>query len=211
VNFFSHAVVARWCRDDHGFVFGTMLPDLSAMVGARIAAASEQSVQAGIDYHHATDAAFHGSDPFVRLCSESVEVLTAQGVARGTARAVAHVGFELLLDGLLSRHTDEVHAYEAALAHAREHRLADTMHWTDEQKERLQQGLARLVAAPVPAGYREPAFVVERLQWILARRPRLAMQPGDLPKVTERIQRLSAEVAAVEAELLVDVRRRLRS
>jgi hypothetical protein len=43
--------------------------------------------------------------------------------------------------------------------------------------------LARLQSAPVPEGYRDPAFVYARLEGILSRRPRLALRPGDAEPV----------------------------
>jgi acyl carrier protein phosphodiesterase len=206
-------VVAQWQAEhagDHAFVLGTMLPDLTAMMGLRLTGVGEASVAAGVACHHSTDAAFHGCAPFVRMCHESVDKLTAAGVERGTARAVAHVGIELLLDGVLSRNSEAIDAYKGALAFAVERRLADTLTWPEEQRARMHVGLERLVRAPVPEGYREPGFVVDRLEYILARRPRLAIRPSDLPHVSARIAQLHDEIATVTPVLLDDVRRRMR-
>lgn len=209
MNFFAHALVGLWQSEDRRFVLGAMLPDLSAMLGVRSTSAQDPVIDAGIRFHHTTDAAFHGAPHFVRLCAQSVESLTSQGVGRGTARAVGHVGVELLLDGLLS-HDQRAHAaYRDALGYAVEQRLADTLDWPAEQRERMHAGLARLRAAPVPDGYREPAFVTERLQTILARRPRLAMQPADLPRVATQVQALHGELSQHWRELMEQVRARL--
>lgn len=212
MNFFGHAVVARWRSQDPRFVLGTMLPDLTAMMGLRLTSATpatDAAVQTGIEHHYATDAAFHNATHFVRLCAESLDELTAAGVERGTARAVGHVGTELLLDGLLSREASELAAYKDALSQAVERRLVDTLGLDPEARARLHAGLVRLQQAPVPEGYREPAFVVDRLQFILERRPRLAIKPSDLPHVSARIRGLLDDVSTIAPELLADVRRRL--
>ena len=209
MNFFAHAVVGLWRSEDRRFVLGTMLPDLSAMLGVRLTSAQDPQIDAGIQFHHTTDAAFHGAPHFVRLCAQSVEALTRTGVGRGTSRAVGHVGAELLLDGLLSHDLRACDAYQEALAHAVEQRLTESLAWPDEQRARMHAGLMRLRAAPVPAGYREPAFVTERLQYILSRRPRLAMQASDVPKVEAHIEALHADLSVHWRELLEQVRTRL--
>jgi acyl carrier protein phosphodiesterase len=220
VNFFGHAVVARWHSDEPRFVFGTMLPDFSAMLGLPAARVRHDEVREvrevrevhrGVDYHHATDAAFHGCEQFTRLCGQSIERLTADGVERGTARAVSHVGVELLLDGALSEDPGAVATYRSVLVRALEADLADELAWTwtPEQTLRLRQGLSRLAVAPLPEGYRDPAFVVDRLQAILARRPRLAIKPADQPRVAAYMGELHHEISGVWPELLAQVRCRL--
>lgn len=209
MNFFGHAVVARWRSDDRRFLLGAMLPDFSAMLGLPVAQPAQRELQTGVDYHHATDAAFHGCEHFTRLCGGAIEQLTTGGVERGTARAVSHVGVELLLDGALSYDAAAVAAYKAALMRALEADLVHELAWPAERAARLQQGLTRLVAAPLPEGYRDPRFVVERLQVILARRPRLAIKPADMPRVTSYMNVLHHELSGVWPELLEQVRSRL--
>src|SRR5690349_22770486 len=99
VNFFGHAVMAALENDAPAFVLGAMLPDLSSMAGARIERVHDETVAAGVAHHHRIDHAFHACAPFVRLCSSALETLEARGVSRAAARAVGHVGSELLLDG----------------------------------------------------------------------------------------------------------------
>ena len=213
MNFFGHAVVARWRSDDRRFLLGAMLPDFSAMLGTPVSVAqvSQGEVHRGVDYHHATDAAFHGCEHFTRLCGAALERLTAEGVERGPARAVSHVGVELLLDGALSHDSAAVATYKSVLAQAleNENELAEQLAWTPEQTQRLRQGLTRLVGAPLPEGYRDPSFVVERLQVILARRPRLAIKPADVPRVSSYMRELHNEISSVWPELLAQVRSRL--
>jgi hypothetical protein len=209
MNFFGHAVVSLWHSDNRRFLLGAMLPDLCGMLGIRVARADEPDIAAGIEFHHRTDAAFHGAERFVQLCSESVETLTAQGVGRGTARAVGHVGTELLLDGVLSRGGDASSIYREALTLAVDARLARNVLVSDEEQARLHRGLTRLAGAPIPEAYLDTMFVLDRLQHVLSSRPRLAMQQSDVPHVHAKLQQLHEQVEASSADLLDQVRQRL--
>ena len=212
MNFFGHAVVALWHGDDARFLLGAMLPDLCGMLGIRATRPQDSEIaqlSAGIEFHHSTDAAFHGCDRFVALCSQTVEALTARGVARGTSRAAGHVGTELLLDGLLSQQRHARARYGQALALAVDERLSERVLSEPEQQARLHAGLKRLQRAPIPEAYSDPSFVADRLQWILSSRPRLAMQPQDAPAVQQELTRLATGVSAHAAEILDQVRARL--
>jgi hypothetical protein len=181
VNFFGHATLALKQSDDPRFVLGSMLPDLVSMAGVRIAQAHDPVLAAGIALHHETDARFHSAAPFTELCHAANEQLQAAGVGRATARAVGHVGTELLLDGLLSFNEQASAAYKHTLEHSVREPMHDALSLRGEATTAdLQTLLARLHRAPLPEGYRDPSFVLDRLQTILARRPRLAFQPTDL-------------------------------
>jgi acyl carrier protein phosphodiesterase len=207
VNFFAHATVARWRSSDPRFLLGSMLPDLTGMMSVRLRGATDPELAAGIHHHHATDAAFHAAPAFVALCSQGGTLLIAAGVGRGTARAVAHVGTELLLDGALSHDVAARDAYGRALQVAIDDKLVEHLDLGDpDNRRRLHAGLLRLATAPIPEGYRDPAFVFDRLETILARRPRLAMRPDDIPIVRDFIARSHAEVTELGPELLAQVR-----
>src|SRR6187431_2746251 len=109
VNFFGHAVMAALENDAPRFVLGAMLPDLTTMAGARLERVHDDEVAAGVAHHHEIDRAFHGCAPFVRMCASALEELEARGVSRAAARAVGHVGSELLIDGALSTRADALH------------------------------------------------------------------------------------------------------
>ena len=94
-----------------------MLPDFATMVRARLADAEDPEVAAGIAHHHATDAAFHGMPAVLGLMRELDERLAALGCARGPRRAVAHIGVELLLDGVLVEEAAYRAAYAGGLGH----------------------------------------------------------------------------------------------
>jgi hypothetical protein len=212
MNFFGHAVVGLWESDDARFVLGAMLPDLCGMLGIRAARPQDAtcaSLAAGVEFHHRTDAAFHGCERFVALCSDSVDVLTAQGVGRGTSRAVGHVGTELLLDGFLSANREARAMYARALALGVDERLSESVLMDRGDQKRMHDGLKRLLRAPIPEAYTQPTFVTDRLQWILSSRPRLAMQPQDAPIVQAHLTRLSSELSSTWTEILDQVRARL--
>jgi hypothetical protein len=207
VNFFAHAKLALWRSDDPRFVLGAMLPDLSGMLGLRLRNVDHPTLAAGVSYHYATDAAFHAAPIFLTLCADGVATLNEAGVSRGTARAVAHVGTELLLDGALSRDVPALQAYRAALENGARERLVDHLDVASSANaQSLHEGLTRLLGAPVPEGYREPAFVFARLRSILARRPRLAVQDSDLARVQRYVEDSQPRVTRLWPELLEQVR-----
>jgi hypothetical protein len=175
VNFFGHAAVASWSGSAPGIVLGAMLPDFATMCGGRIEAADDHDVRCGIALHHATDAAFHTLPAVTGLMRELDGHLTDRGCARGPRRAVAHVGVELLLDGVL---TDEP-AYRAAYVGGIAHEPA--LAWRDpDDAPRFAVLLDRLRARGVPDDLRSADAITTRLHRILAHRPLLAPAPDDL-------------------------------
>src|SRR5258708_1440822 len=104
VNFFGHAAVSSWLDDaGDGVALGSMLPDFAGMIRARLddPAPPATELARGVELHHATDAAFHRMPATLALMRELDDRLLGGGCARGPRRAVAHVGVELLLDGVL--------------------------------------------------------------------------------------------------------------
>jgi hypothetical protein len=160
-----------------------MLPDFASMAGARMALAPPAALATarpalaallrGIELHHRTDHEFHGCAAFIALMQLTVDRLTAGAVPRGSARAVAHVGVEMLLDGEIVQDPAVATAYEAAL------NAGDVL---DARLFRDAEGAARfgilqqrLIAHGVPREYRDPNSVADRLQRVLSVRPRLAL------------------------------------
>ncbi len=212
MNFFAHSFIAADRAEHPRFLLGSMLPDLTGMLGARIAELPDSEVRAGVAHHHATDAAFHGSPCFARLCAEAIHTLTTRGLERGSARAVGHVGIELLLDGTLSHDKDARRRYTEALAQANQTPLDQLVVLRNaDHHEVLRRGITRLIAAPVPQGYRDPEFVVARLHHMLAPRPRLALREGDLAAVHDWVRSAKAELVSSGPQLLAEVRAALRA
>ena len=194
VNFFGHAAVASWSSRAPGGVLGAMLPDFASMCRARLAPAVDAAVAAGIELHHATDAAFHTLPSVTALMRELDERLARGGCARGPRRAASHVGTELLLDGVLVGEAAYRASYVAGLAHD-----PAGVRWRDEDgPERLAVLLARLRAHGVPEDLREPHAIAQRLHRMLAHRPLLAPSAEDLRAIERALieHRPRVEVAA---------------
>ncbi|HEY5926018.1 MAG TPA: hypothetical protein VIV11_30235 [Kofleriaceae bacterium] len=176
MNFFGHAAVASWTAESPGSVLGAMLPDFATMSGARLAEPTDPAIAHGIDLHHKTDAAFHHLAPVLALMRELDDRLEAAGCARGPRRAVAHIGVELLLDGVLVDDTDYRESYLGGLAHD-----AAAVRWRhDGDDRRFAVLLERLRAHGVPDDLRKPESIAIRLHRMLAHRPLLAPSPSDL-------------------------------
>jgi hypothetical protein len=172
-----------------------MLPDFAGMVGTSVARAIDHDVlQGGIDLHHRTDDAFHGAPLFIDLCRDALQEMESAGVSRASARAVAHVGTELLLDGWLASNDTAVTAYRAAMS-AGPSLIPMIGFRSDDGSARCRWLLARLTPAPIPHRYVETEFVAERLVFALASRPRLALIPED----AARVRRLPPRRAAMNA------------
>jgi hypothetical protein len=207
MNFFGHATVAYERSAAPRFVLGAMLPDLAGMASLRISAVHDPELALGVELHHATDRAFHAVPAFRAACSSALVVLEPQGVTRASARAVGHVGAELLLDGLLSDDQPARAAYTSALDAAVDERLERDVAWhAHADGERLHQLLVRLRSAPLPQGYRDVGFVCDRLERILSTRPRLALQPQDLKPVRSWLEHAREQLARERDAILAAVR-----
>ena len=189
MNFFGHAAVASWAIGSHrsspeqglaagdaARVLGAMLPDFATMCGGRLAASTDASIAAGIDLHHHTDGVFHRLAAVTGLMRELGDKLTHGGCARGPTRAVAHIGVELLLDGVLVDEQVYRDAYVEGLAHD-----ASAVAWREPgDTDRFALLLARLRAHGVPDDLRQPEAIATRLHRMLAHRPLLAPNADDM-------------------------------
>lgn len=206
MNFFGHAVVARLLDGDPRFVLGSMLPDFASMGRSRLAGVRDERVADGVACHHRTDGVFHAAPIFQRFCREGTLALEGHGVGAGTATAVAHVGTEMLLDGLLLDREEAAEAYRAAIAldedfGIRVHRGSP---------ERIEGVLSRLREIDLPTDYRRPDRVAFRLRQVLAGRPRLAMQPGDEQRILPWLERTRRDLHPLVEPLLTEVVRGAR-
>lgn len=197
MNFFGHAVVASWQSPAPGVVLGAMLPDFATMIRARLGEATDADVAAGIAHHHATDARFHGLPIVVGLMRELDGRLDRLGCARGPRRAVAHIGVELLLDGVLVQDAAHRAVYVAGLAHD-----ARGVVWRDEEGDvRFAALLARLRSNGAPEDLQRTHAITQRLQRILMHRPLLAPSASDLGAIDRALadfqQRIEAAAPAV--------------
>lgn len=202
MNFYGHAVLAAEQCSQPRFVLGAMLPDLVGMVGLRLPPLGDPELRAGVDHHHLIDACFHRAPAFLELVTSAFSQLCDDGVPRGPARAVAHVGVELLLDGWLATHDAGEYAYRAGLAiaaHAEDLQRAADPHALERLSARLQR-------APLPQRYCEPTFVAERLAHVLQSRPRLRLSPEAAPHVVRTLNDIQDSLSTMAAPLIAHVR-----
>ena len=207
MNFFGHTVIASSFHGDPRFLLGSMLPDFAGMVGVRLGAVENPIVRAGIDMHHRTDNVFHSSPQFVELMRHAMNELEAAGVSRGPARATAHLGIELLLDGLLSQDETRVRDYYEALhvvARMDELNLTQNMQWLRNVATRLQE-------APLPHGYASPEFVAGRIEYILQSRPRLRLLNADAKHVRATLRGIQPALRDLQATWMEYVQQQVQN
>lgn len=204
MNYFGHAAVAsRQTTGDAlaGVALGAMLPDFGVMCGARIASGGTADIDLGIALHHATDAVFHHA-PAVRALFRDAEArLDARGVRRGPRRAAAHVGVELVLDGVLldeARHRD---AYTAAIA------LEPTsLVWREDgDADRFATLHARLRAYGLPEDLRRPRAAAERIFRMLAGRRLLAPDPSERAAIADVLEESAPRIAVATPTVIRQV------
>ncbi|MBK9029986.1 MAG: hypothetical protein IPL61_01385 [Myxococcales bacterium] len=201
MNFFGHAAVASWHSAEPGVALGAMLPDFATMCGARLGPQDDAAIAAGVDLHHATDAAFHRAPVVVGLFREAEARLTARGVRRGPTRACAHVGVELLLDGVLLPEPAYQRAFRAGLDHD------GAVAWHDpEGADRFVALRARLRDHAPPTDLGSGGGVARRLIRILAGRPLLAPTAAEHGPIALALDELVARVAAAAPTVLTQVR-----
>ena len=201
VNFFGHATVASWQGANPGLTLGAMLPDFATMCRARIAHVHSDDIAAGVALHHRTDAAFHQLDIFVELCADTTQRLRQHGVAKGGARASAHVAVEMFLDGALLDDEAASTGYLAAIELAPS--CDEAILWqAPDQAMRWDHLCKRLGETGLPRAYRDPIQVAERITWILARRPRLALADDEAEILRDELGKTQNQVLAATESLL---------
>jgi hypothetical protein len=214
MNFFSHAAVAERFSEEPAFVLGAMLPDFASMLGVRLPAVSHPMLERGVDFHHLTDRVFHDLSSFRALTREAHRALSALGLERGPARAVAHVGIEILLDMTLGQSAPARAAYLSGLEAGLDPELVARVAWAPAERERLVDLLETLVKRGVVLDTSSP-IVVERIRRTLARRPRLALGEGDPSRVLDWVESARDGVVtsalAIVAELHEELARRQRA
>jgi len=203
MNYFAHAALAVRRSPDRAFVLGAMLPDFATMIRARPPRTAHSVIEAGVRFHHSTDEAFHRCAAFLDMTRSAFDWLSARGVGRGPARAVAHVGVELLLDASLAHDERAQGAYLGALDGGGPGQLGRHLRWAsgDERArfDRLRETL-RLrgrVAADVV-----PALVAERLDRALSARPGLALDNHARRVVPDWVVEMRPLVASRAAPLV---------
>lgn len=175
MNYFGHAAIASWKEGKGGLPLGAMLPDFTTMCGARVTGTSDDEVANGIDLHHETDRVFHQAPVVTGLMRELDARLERAGCARGPRRAVAHIGTELLLDGVLVEAAEYRDAYVLGLEYEA------PLLWRDPgDADRYGVFITRMRDYGIPDDLKRPEAIATRLSRTLAKRPLLAPSPSDM-------------------------------
>jgi hypothetical protein len=217
MNFFGHALIAQRDEATRGpirapFVLGAMLPDFASMLRTRPPLVTLDALSAGLSFHHRTDDAFHGSQSFLEFSRQASSTLSERGVPRGTARAVAHVGVELLLDAAFAGAVGANEAYLSALTSAASETVRNRIHWQASDANERFRHLCHNLHERGPV-LQNPAsdLVAARLQNILADRPRLAMDERGLFVVREWVESARSQITSGAPLLLREVEQRLQA
>jgi hypothetical protein len=125
------------------------------------------------------------------------------GCARGPRRAVAHVGIELLLDGVLLDDAAGRASYLAGVATDAE------VAWQHDGAPRFAILRDRLRTYGVPEDLRDPGAITERLARVLGGRPLLAPSPADLRAIRTALGEQQPRVVVAADTVLRGVRARL--
>jgi hypothetical protein len=200
VNFLAHATVARRIDADPAFVLGAVLPDLLPMAGLPLrsrhrhrpsGAEDVTRTAAGWALHHRVDEVFHELPAF-RAGVQALRVdLRGTALGTGPRRAVAHVGWELLLDDALADDGATITAFREALRLGRERDHEPT--W-----QMLVDGL--LDAHPhAPSTTRA---IAERVHRAVSRRPRLAFDASHLDCVVAVLDRHRSAIADAAPQIV---------
>ncbi len=177
------------CSMTHHVLFGAALPDFAAIGRFRLARRPvDRWLALGVEAHHRTDDAFHHHPWFIDHSSRLRAGIERLGIGRGPARAIGHVGIELLLDGeLIERRPALQHTTDSVLSLADNRNLGIHEIVPSDQQARWRDHLARIADWRVAHDHHHPAVVAERLHRILRRRPRLSFERAQVPAVAEAL------------------------
>lgn len=211
MNVAGHIAVAQRLSDDPAFWLGAALPDLGSIGGFRlVGSVDHRAVTAGIRCHHQTDDAFHRSDWFRRRQDRLRADLATAGMARGAARAVAHVGPELLIDGALLRSGEFADSVADTFATIGD--IGDGLaSLVPSRPDAWWEHLLDIATRRPPTDHDDPSAVARRLERILSRRPRLAMRPGDVATATTALTAEHPGIGSTVADLLTHLETEVRN
>ncbi len=206
MNLGAHVTLAAAHFGDPMVHLGSALPDIATIGGFRMLPGSAKgSIGEGVAFHHATDNIFHSHRWFTSRQKLVFDDLTAAGVGRGAARASAHVGVELLLDGEIFHGRPERSASVAQAFDRAETApgIADIV--SVHSRAGWQHHLSRLPQWRTPTYFRDPSAVARRMEAILSARPRLAMKPDDVARVAAALESVQPSISDTAEEFLADM------
>lgn len=216
MNFFGHAALAASHFTERQpplgadllptVCLGAMLPDFIGMLRLGRPTIHDAALATGVAFHHGTDEAFHDLPAFQRLSRQAFAWLSEQQLPRGPARAVAHMGIEMLLDEVMADEPSARNAYRAAL----EVPLATLLDFATPVDAERMAGLQQALLTRSASQLRPPAaLVAERIRRSLAGRPRLATDDAGQALLGSWVTATRPLVTAEAPEVLATLRARL--
>ncbi|HXK20953.1 MAG TPA: hypothetical protein VNG33_24245 [Polyangiaceae bacterium] len=219
MNFFGHAALAAsHFTGEAGEAFvpsprelatlcaGAMLPDFIGMLRLTRPTLDDPMLARGVAFHHRTDEVFHDLPSFHRLSRQAFAWLSERQLPRGPARAVAHIGIEMLLDEVLAGEQRARDAYRAALEIPHGPLLRFPAPADAERLASLQRALlGRSATEQTPAA----ELVAERIVRTLSGRPRLATDEAGQRLLGGWVAVTRPLVAAEAPEVLAGLREQL--
>jgi hypothetical protein len=216
MNFFGHAALAASHFTEQNppvekqqlpiVCVGAMLPDFIGMLRLARPIVHDATLALGVAFHHGTDEVFHELASFHRLSRRAFAWLSDHDMPRGPARAVAHIGIEMLLDEVMAEDPFARDAYRAALRVPLSPLMAFANSADAERLAGLQEALLTRAANYAPP---TPELVAERIRRTLAGRPRLAVDEAGHALLGTWVTMTRPHVLAEAPEVLATLRARL--
>jgi hypothetical protein len=213
MNFFGHAALAadHFNRENPTpeagelgrICVGAMLPDFVGMLRLGKPRVTDDALARGVSFHHRTDHAFHDLPSFQRLSRQTFAWLTQRSLPRGPARAVAHVGIEILLDEVMARDAAARNAYLSALSVPLDQALSFDTPGDLVRLETLRRNLSEHAATQLAP---TAELVALRIRRTLAGRARLATDDAGERLLCEWVAAARPWVAAEAPQLLASLR-----
>ena len=216
MNFFGHAALAASHFNDERplpseselsrLCVGAMLPDFIGMLRLSRPDLTDSVLARGVAFHHKTDEAFHELPSFLRLSREAFAWLSEQRLPRGPARAVAHIGIEMLLDEVFAQQARAREAYLAALRVPLEQLMSFPVPSDQERLAALRSALLERASTVLEPPAR---LVAERIVRTLAGRPRLATGDAGQELLVRWVETTRPQITAEAPEVFASLRLRL--
>lgn len=216
MNFFGHAALAARHFGEQSpqpsdaalatLCAGAMLPDFVGMLRLGRAQPRDAVLARGVLFHHKTDDAFHDLVAFVSMSREAFAWLSERGLPRGPARAVAHVGVEMLLDEAFATDPEARAAYRAALRVPLTPLLEFRAPADAPRLAALQKALLDRTSVALDLS---PHLVAERIRRTLSGRPRLATDDAGQELLARWVETTRPRVLAEGPAVFAALRQRL--
>lgn len=203
----GHVVAAAFADDHPDVLLGAALPDLAPRGRLHLDDAPD-ALRRGVALHRRADEVFHHDPRFIAATAALRAELDERGLARGAARAAAHAGVELLIDGVLLGSPTASDSFRTVWNRlAAGDQIALGVAGSDD-RDRWEQWLRAVTTRLDPWRHTESVHVAFRIERLLASRPRLALAAGDQVALAAALDTVSDTVVAMAAAITDDTGRR---